>query len=122
MYRGRKIPVIFVGDESLPFIFVISYPYEVTDSTGLPTSVQYELLEEFERGYLDSIESLKLGIVAFIQTHDGTVRYFLYVSSVEAVSELLTDTGTQSLSLQLAAESDPDWSEYRAFMQGMHPM
>jgi hypothetical protein len=124
MFRGRQILEAFVGDRSLPTLLVITIPFDATDLTGLPTEEQYKLIGEFERQCIDEIECKRLGLVAFIKTCNGLVRYFLYVRNAESAGSVLPqdiDATPASLNWELAAADDPDWHEYRAFLQGMKP-
>lgn len=107
-----------IGAPEFPHIFVITRQYEVTDFTGLPTSADYQELGKFETRCIDRIETLQLGIVTFIETFDGIVRYFLYVSDVVAATNALNDANASHMHLELATAHDPHWNEYRAFLRG----
>jgi hypothetical protein len=112
LYRNRQIPDKFVGTE--PQLLVLTLGFIETDDTGLPTRHQYDQLEEFESRVLDKIESQQLGVVAFTWTYRGTVRYFLYVSELEPVLSLLSDS-----QVAIAACDDPNWDEFRNFLNGL---
>jgi hypothetical protein len=116
LFRGKSIPDRFIGDSSLPYLLVITHPFEVADSTGLPTVAQYETIEDFERQYVDLIEARKVGILVFVKTANGAVRYFMYVSNVATVANMLYASPIQ---LELASREDRDWHEYRAFIAGL---
>jgi hypothetical protein len=113
MYRARKIPSRFVADPTLPHIVVISHAYGLSDNTGLPSASQYEAIGQFEAETLDKIEASELGVIAFIRTCDGIVRYFVYVSDVDQVTSMLFET--TNTRFEVAAGDDPEWKEYKAF-------
>ena len=118
MFRGRQIPVEFIGDSALPHLFVIALAFDVVDFTGLPTEAQYKTIKDFESLYVDQVEDARIGIVAFIKTCNGVVQYFLYVSDEDAVSSLFVARSAADLRVELAAAYDPEWREYRSFLGG----
>ena len=119
MYRGRQIPRNFIGTPLLPAIFVISLHFDTSDVTGLPTRSQYETMGAFEKLCIDAIEMDRVGITAFIKTFNGMVRYFLYVSSVDAASNLVAMTNNVRIPMEFAGGEDPAWDEYKAFLKGV---
>jgi hypothetical protein len=122
LYRGRQIPPQLIGDPSLPKLCVIDYSFPMTDDGGLPTTNQYAEIGEFERRFIDKLEAAQVGILAFVRTHNGNVRYFTYVSSAETAAQILTDMELCSPQpIELAAKDDPDWNEYRVFLRGAQP-
>jgi len=118
MFRGREIPSGLVGDISLPHIFVIALPYPITDPTGLPTGAQYNEIEAFERRCIDRVEEDRLGILTFVRTFNGTIRYFLYVSDINVVSQAI-EADVNSVGAHVAAGDDSEWREFKAFLRGM---
>lgn len=116
LFRGRNIPERYFGTQTLPYVFSIGYPFGATDATGLPTSAQYSMIEEFEDRYIAPIEQAQRGLIAFVKTTNGIVRYFLYVSNIDYVTDILTRVDSD---LELSAGEDRDWNEYRAFLRGM---
>jgi hypothetical protein len=118
MYRGREIPSTLLGHESLPHIFVVTLSYSTSDPTGLPTRAQYDEIESFEHACIDGIEQGRLGILTFVKTLDGSIRYFLYVSDVDRTLEAVGSTLNEA-NAAVAAGDDPEWREFKSFLQGM---
>jgi hypothetical protein len=118
LFRGREIPIELVGDPTLPHLFVIAVAFDVADFTGLPTEAQYRMIADFESLYVDRLEAARIGVVTFIKTCNGVVRYFLYVADVDAASSLLVAPSAADLRVELAAAYDAEWREYRAFLRG----
>lgn len=116
LFRGRQSPSEFIGNSAFPFLFVITYSYDSSDETGLPSESQYADISSFERQYLDPLEEKGCWIIAFIKTWNGRVQYFLYVSEVQVAAEAFEDFSV--FPLGLASASDPEWREYRAFLRG----
>jgi hypothetical protein len=119
MFRGRQIPATFIGSRSLSILVVISVRFDATDETGLPTRAQYQEIDNFEREFIDHIEAQRLGLTAFIMTTNGTIKYFLYVSNIESISNALLGDNESGSRVELFAREDPNWDEYRAFLHGM---
>ena len=118
-FRGRRIPEKLIGTSSLPYLLVVTYKYDVADQTRLPTVAQYQLLSDFERDSLDNVEAQQKGLLTFILTCNGDVRYFFYVKSIDDVVQTITSSLVPGSRVEFAATEDTDWREYRSFMAGM---
>jgi hypothetical protein len=119
LFRGRQIPEQLFGAPPLPIIFVVTYAFDMLDWSGLPEPAQYELIGDFERKYMDAIECRGHGLLAFVITGNGIVRYHLYTANIDDASDVFADCELTK-NLEITAGDDPHWEEYRSFLQGMH--
>lgn len=114
MIRAREMEPLPV----LPHLLVVDLFYDSVDDTALPGDDDYEMMEEFEARSLDkSGEGLRI-VLAFVETHDGRVRYFCYVSDVALAVEHI-DATADGLEPVFSTENDPDWSLYQQRMAGL---
>ena len=118
MYRGRESRSIPKNREEFPHLIVVDICYTPIDSLGLPSSEQYAAIARFEEQCIDPLEERHIGLLSFVRTFNGVVRYFLYVRNVEEVADTLARNETGDFSLSLATKLDPEWSEYQRFLVG----
>lgn len=114
--RFRRIPPKEFLRLPFHFLFVLTYHFKVSDETGLPSSDQYDQIAGFELSVIDKLESGRLGLAAFIETHRGTVRYYCYIDRVQDVTELINTLVDERTLLDLASDLDPNWNEYRRLL------
>lgn len=113
LLRGRQPASLTSEQASKSHLLCIDWRYDA-DHSGLPDEAQYKLLTDFERHALDPIEGTEL-VLALVETGDGRIRYYCYVSDVDQVAATIGQA--TSLQIELSAIHDPDWSEYMAIVQ-----
>lgn len=113
LIRARHIPDALLAPPALPCLLVLTYSYQPTDNTGLPSQDQYEQIAHFESGPVDAMEAHRIGVATVIRTCSGSVQYFCYVRNIDeavaAISERLNDDDP----VEFAGDEDPTWTEYR---------
>lgn len=116
LIRGRKLSSGETPNTSFPFLVVLIHRYEVSDPTALPTNTQYDAISGFEKGTIDVLEREGLGMLTFVETYDGVVRYYCYARSVDAAADLVNERADERFYVEITSDEDAQWSEYRRLM------
>lgn len=111
MIRAQRMEPLPV----LPNLLVVDVFYDSVDETGLPGDYDYGMLERFEAEALERGSEQVRIVPAFVETHDGRVRYFCYSSHVDLAVEHI-DAAAAPLEPEYSTEYDPDWDVYRQRM------
>jgi|SRR6185437_3519507 len=116
MVRGRKVLSSHIPNSNLSFLFVVTLRYGFADATALPTSDQYKDIADFEGRVLDGLEFHGLGLLTFVETHNGVVRYYCYVRDIDSAVEWINKQNDGKFTIEFSADEDPQWVEYRRLM------
>ena len=97
----------------------IRWDYACNDD-GLPDAEASSALEAFENTVVSALESDGLAILTIVFTHGGCRLWTLYASDIEEVSRRLNEVLPHDppLPIQMSAEEDPSWNEYRKLIEG----
>jgi len=86
---------------------------------GLPSTIDYDEIKSFEDTLMAFVQ--EGAVLAFVVTTNGVVEYSFYTSGgewfIERLNEAFMDKPT--VPIELAAEDDPDWTEYRSLMDAV---
>lgn len=119
MIRARQDILALLPAASLSTRIVVSWSCRAPLETGLPSPDDYEEITDFEETLVAFVE--EGAVLAFVITSAGTVAYSFYTSSqewfLERLNEALADRPTAPI--EIWAEQDPDWMEYRSLMQAV---
>ena len=113
LIRARQVLDRLVGSATAPFLLVITYFYESSDDTGLPSKEQYEQIASFEACAIDAMEAQGVGVVMLIRTSNGSVKYFCYVSGVDEAAAFFSKCFHETDHVEMASDNDPGWEEFR---------
>ena len=112
MFRTRDVHLNDAMEQSYPHLLSIKRTYPIEDSTGLPSTAQYEETSRFESDVIDAVEASGAGILVIVRTWNGTIEYILYVRSIDdALDEI--EARTDLAALELATDEKNFWREYR---------
>ena len=111
--RVRKLPSTEALESDYPHLLAVTWPFQQTDATGLPSTEQYERLSDYESRVFDPLESSGAGLLTVVCTTRGTVEYFAYVRDVDlALGQLKAGEAVLS-GLEVAVGEDDRWAQYR---------
>lgn len=98
----------------------IIWTFDSDNESGMPNVFQNTELGYFEDTLVDVLDATGLAILAFVFTCSGQREWHFYVSDVNAVGQAINVAlaGRPVLPIELTVEDDPEWSEYRAVLQG----
>lgn len=116
--RARDIPASLVGTSELPCLFVITYSYNTDHPTRLPSQKQYDEIGRFEERIIDELEYNDVGVLTFNRTWNASIRYFCYVTDQQKTADFVRVRMAKDWTCELAADEDPEWSEYRRLAAG----
>jgi hypothetical protein len=117
LIRGRAFAGAHVGRCGLPFALQISLSYEPVDEIAFPSPAQYERIREFERRVIDPLEADESGLLTFVHTGLGSVRYLIYLKDGGATFARLRQSVRDEDDAYYASADDPDWEFYCEKMQ-----
>lgn len=118
--RGRTGLGDLREHSALPLKLTVRWDY-ACDDDGLPNTDASSALETFEGTVVDALESDGLAILTIVFTHGGCRIWTFYASDIAEVSRRLNDVLPHDppLPIQMSAEEDPSWNEYRKLMASM---
>jgi hypothetical protein len=119
MIRAREDILGLLPAPALTTRVIVSWTCQAPLESGLPSRDDYDELGDFEGMLVNFVE--EGAVLAFVYTTEGVVEYSFYTSDaewfLERLNEALSDKG--DVPIEIAAEQDPDWSEYRTLMQAV---
>jgi hypothetical protein len=119
MIRARQDVLARLPAASLSTRIVVSWSCRAPLEMGLPSSDDYEEISAFEETLINFVQ--EGAILAFVFTSAGIVEYSFYTSDQEwfldRLNEALADK--PPVPIEISAEDDPDWTEYRSLMQAV---
>lgn len=119
MIRARQDILARLPAASLSTRIVVSWSCRGPLEMGLPSSDDYEEISAFEQTLINFVQ--EGAILAFVFTSAGIVEYSFYTSDqewfLERLNEALADKSP--VPIQISADDDPDWAEYRSLMQAV---
>jgi hypothetical protein len=119
MIRARSDILPLLPAKSLSMRIVVGWSCWSPNQFGLPSSDDYAEITAFEETLLSHLE--EGAILAFTHTTGGVVEYNFYTADTEwfldRLNEALEDT--PPVPIEIGAEEDPDWTEYRSLMQAV---
>lgn len=109
-----------LGDSRYPRRLIITWNYEVTNTSGMPSDQETEQMRSFEEALDSVLDPERLAILAFIYTHDGLRRWHYCLADVGTVGQRINEalSDRPRLPINLAVEDDPDWDELRLVFEG----
>lgn len=114
LVRAREMEPLPV----LPNLLVVDVFYDSVDDSNLPGEYDYEMLERFEAEALERPSERVRIVLAFVETHDGRVRYYCYASHVDRAVEHI-DAAAGPVEPEYSTEYDPDWKVYQERMASL---
>jgi hypothetical protein len=119
MIRARKDLLAHLPASDLSTRIVLSWSCRAPLPSGLPSNDDYEELGSFEETLVRFVD--EGAVLAFVFTRGGIVEYSFYTSDsgwfMERLNEALADKPV--VPIDVAAEDDPDWAEYRSLMRAV---
>lgn len=119
MIRAREDILGLLPAPALTTRVMVSWMCRAPLESGLPSSDDYDELGDFEGTLVNFVE--EGAILAFVYTTEGVVEYNFYTSDsewfLERLNEAMSDKG--DVPIEITAESDADWSEYRTLMSAV---
>jgi hypothetical protein len=119
LFRGREISSTLIPCVELAHLLIVSLKYDPADETGLPSPSQYENIETFEQSFIDPLEAERQGFVAFVETYNGQINYYVYVANPDVSTSVTNMKLDGQLSLSVTTVQDSEWREYQKFLAGM---
>lgn len=113
LLRYRPGLKALLGDDRYPRVLVITWSYEETNSSGMPSDSQAEEMRGFEDVIQSCVDEDRLGILAFVRTGTGTRTLYYYVSDIAEVGNRINAALEPGLPVQLTVQDDPEWHELR---------
>jgi hypothetical protein len=119
LIRARQDILPLLPVPALSSRIVLSWSCRSPIEAGLPSAEDYEEIASFEETLLSFVE--EGAILAFVVTSGGIVEYNFHTSDqdwfIERLNEALSDK--PPMPIEISAEDDPDWTEYRALMDAV---
>jgi hypothetical protein len=119
MVRMRNVPRGHPLRRPYPHLLVTTRNVESPGDSRLPSREQYAALEKYEERVLDALEEARLGILAFVRAHNGTVEHFLYVADPVDAAAFLIGRNVLLEDIALDAIEGDDWYEYDRTRAGL---
>jgi len=116
--RPQLQPFLDTGD--YPHHLTVRWPYDSDNNEGMPSDETLELLEEVEDTLQEAFEHDLQCILAFVYTGHHHHEWHFYTRDVAETGERLNEALGEfdELPLELSAEEDPEWSDYKGVMEG----
>jgi hypothetical protein len=114
LVRAREMEPLPV----LPNLLVVDVFYDSVDDSALPGEEDDAMLERFEAEALERPSERVRIVLAFVEIHDGRVRYYCYASHVDRAVEHI-DAAAGPVEPEYSTEYDPDWAVYRERMASL---
>lgn len=117
MIRARQDLGKWLPAATLTTRIIIKWQCRSPVDVGFPSPADYEEIHSFEDTLMNFVQ--EGAILAFVLTSGGIVEYNLYTSDTSWFMERLNEAMMHKpvAPIEIAAESDPDWSEYRSLMR-----
>lgn len=118
--QGRSTLNHLIGLTSHPTLIRLVWKLEAAGSHGLPSDEEAARMEQFEGAVMPALEAEKICIFYCIYQHEGHKEWLAYCSNIEAAEEILNVTlmDHDEYPIELFEEQDPEWSDYKAMMEG----
>jgi hypothetical protein len=111
--RYRPGLVNSLGDQRYPRRLTVTWEYEETDPSGMPSKNQNRELQDFEDSILNAVDPERLAILSFVFTRAGLREWHFYISDVNEVGKRINEALSEKpgLPINLEVNDDPDWEE-----------
>lgn len=99
---------------------IITWFYESTDSSLLPSECDLEFMENVENSLVDILESDIQAVLAFVYTSGNEREWNWYMKdkdeTIKRINQALSEF--EKLPIELTVEEDENWSEYNFVLEG----
>ena len=110
--RMRNVQLEHPLRRSYPHLLVATRSFDSPDGSSLPSDEQYASLARYEEEVLDALKKARLGILAVIRTHSGTIEHVLYVADAVDAAVFLVGRNVLHEEIALDAIEGDGWYEY----------
>lgn len=118
--QGRNTLDHLIGISSHPILIRLVWKYEPAGTHGLPSEDEMARMDRFEKTVVEALEAEHICIFYCIYQHEGNKEWLAYCTNVDATEEILNVAlmDHEEYPIELFEESDPEWSDYQAMMEG----
>lgn len=110
-YRTDLAP--FIASSDYPQRLVIIWEYDADNLIGMPSTEQSETMKSFEDALVETLDSDRLAVLAFVLTCNGSREWHYYINHVDEVGLRINTALSefQKLPIHLQVENDPEWEQ-----------
>ena len=110
-YRTDLAP--FIARSDYPQRLVIIWEYDADNLNGMPSTEQSETMKSFEDALVETLDSDRLAVLAFVLTCNGSREWHYYINRVEEVGLRINTALSEfpKLPIHLQVENDPEWEQ-----------
>lgn len=103
-----------------PTLVIVTWPYDASDSTGMPAAPVHAEMNAFEDAIESSVEAPGIAVQAVSITGRGNREWRFYIQDATAFVEAMNAglEGHPPYPLDLAVFADPDWNGLAEFLSG----
>ncbi len=110
-YRTDLAP--FIARSDYPQRLVIIWEYDADNLNGMPSTEQSETMKSFEDALVETLDSDRLAVLAFVLTCNGSREWHYYINRVDEVGLRINTALSEfpKLPIHLQVENDPEWEQ-----------
>lgn len=110
-YRTDLAP--FIANSDYPQRLVIIWEYDADNLIGMPSTEQSETMKSFEDALVETLDSDRLAVLAFVLTCNGSREWHYYINRVDEVGLRINTALSEfpKLPIHLQVENDPEWEQ-----------
>ena len=110
-YRTDLVP--FIASSDYPQRLVIIWEYDADNLNGMPSTEQSETMKSFEDALVETLDSDRLAVLAFVLTCNGSREWHYYINRVDEVGLRINTALSEfpKLPIHLQVENDPEWEQ-----------
>ena len=110
-YRTDLAP--FIARSDYPQRLVIIWEYDADNLIGMPSTEQSETMKSFEDALVETLDSDRLAVLAFVLTCNGSREWHYYINRVDEVGLRINTALSEfpKLPIHLQVENDPEWEQ-----------
>ncbi len=121
LLRGRHGMDALIAHPELSRRLVVRWDFGDDGASGMPSERESEEMAAFENAAVPELEADMTAVLTFVLTHAGVREWTFYFSSVDAVASRLDEAllHLPRYPLQMVADDDADWTEYRDMLASL---